>query len=186
MTLQAKPKQCSFCGQVKPLWKSNPKTCKECHGRNRQAESEREPWYAAAEGEFLEKTKQEAEELYNMKRKPLKAKPKPTVNGRLIHTAIYMAAFGYGDTDYIPSELSGDPCVDLHHIDCKGSGGSKSKDRIENIIGLTRGEHIEYGDKKQWMSFLYMKHMDFMLQSGVRFDRDWIQGEIDRWESCAE
>ena len=164
MTLQAKPKQCSFCHQVKPLWKSSPKTCKECHGRNRQAESEGEP----------------------VPQSTLKAKPKPTVNGRLIHTAIYMAAFGYGDTDYIPSELSGDPCVDLHHIDCKGSGGSKSKDRIENIIGLTRGEHIEYGDKKQWMSFLYMKHMDFMLQSGVRFDRDWIQGEIDRWESCAE
>lgn len=163
MTLQAKPKQCSFCGETKPLWKSNPKTCKECHGRNRQAESEGQP----------------------VPRPTLKAKPRPTVNGKPPHTALYMACFGYGDTDYIPSELSGNRCVDVHHIEARSMGGTKNADRIENLIGLTREEHIEYGDKKQWMAFLYMRHMDFMLQCGVKFDRNWILEQINRYEDEA-
>lgn len=160
MTLQAKPKECSFCHQVKPLWKSNPKTCKECYGKNRQAEADGEP----------------------VPRPTLKAKPKPRVNGKPLHTAIYMAAFGYGDTDFIPSELSGERASDTHHIICRGSGGTKEDDRIENLMALTREEHMEYGDKKQHMAMLFGRHMDFMLQSGVKFDRNWILEQIIRYQ----
>jgi hypothetical protein len=28
--MKAKPKLCSFCGKIAPLWKSNPKTCHAC------------------------------------------------------------------------------------------------------------------------------------------------------------
>lgn len=160
-----KKKLCSGCGEMKVLWRSNPPTCKTCEGKNVQRKSEgKEP----------------------IARKTIKTKPKPTVNGKPIYKAIYMAKFGYSDSDFVPSELSGKEGVDLHHIDCKGMGSSKNKDRVENLIALTREEHIEYGDKKQWMSYLYQKHMDFMLANGVKFDREWILGEIERYEDFTE
>lgn len=192
MTFQSKPKICSFCGLPKRLWKAHPPTCQDCNGRNKQAAlDEIKPWHSAAEEEFLDKFKKEARGYLNkmMTAKPtmfasksaLKAKPKPTINGRLLHTALYMSAFGYGDTDFIPSELSGERCQDVHHIAARGSGGTKTEDRIENLIGLTRSEHEEFGDKKHLMAFLYRKHLQFMLHCGVKFDRDWIEGEIERW-----
>jgi len=159
MTLQAKPKQCSSCGRVTRLWKANPPTCKDCCGRNLQAE---------ADGEAP------------MRKAALKMKPKPRVNGKPIHTAIYMAAFGYGDADFIPSELSGQQAIDVHHVSCRSMGGTKNADRIENLMALTREEHMEYGDKKQYMEMLYRKHMDFMLASGVRFDRNWMLDMIEK------
>jgi len=160
MTLQAKPKICSFCHQVKPLWKSNPKTCKECYGKNRQAEADGEP----------------------VPRPTLKAKPRPRVNGKPLHTALYMAAFGYGDTDFIPSELSGERASDTHHIICRGAGGTKEDDRIENLMALTREEHQEYGDKKQHMAMLFKRHANFLASHGVKFDKLWILEQINRYE----
>ena len=160
MTLQAKPKQCAFCGQMKPLWKANPKTCKECYGKNRQAESEGD----------------------SAPRPTLKAKPKPRINGKPLHTAIYMAALGYGDTDFIPSELSGQRASDTHHIICRGAGGTKEDDRIENLMALTREEHQEYGDKKQYMAMLFRRHLNFLSSHGVKFDRKWILEQIKRYE----
>ena len=53
------------------------------------------------------------------------------------HTKAYMKAFGYEIGDYIPSEISGLPAVDIHHIDGRGKG----KDVPENLIALTRKEH---------------------------------------------
>ena len=119
------------------------------------------------------------------KQAPIKVKPKVKVGNKLLHTALYYAKFGYGDEDYVPSEISGSPAVDVHHIDCKGVGGSKSKDRIENLMALTRDEHVEYGDKKQYMSWLFQKHLDFMLASGVKFDASWIEAEIEKYEEFA-
>jgi hypothetical protein len=159
MTLQAKLKQCSFCGKMTRLWKSAPPTCKDCHIRVVHAE---------ADGHAP------------VRKVTLKTKPKPRVNGKPLHTALYMAAFGYGDKDFIPSELSGDPAVDVHHISCRGLGGTRNADRIENLMALTREEHMEYGDKKQYMAFLYQRHMDFMLASGVRFDREWMLDMIEK------
>ena len=78
------------------------------------------------------------------------------------HIDIYFEYFGYDKSDFIPSELSGKQAVDVHHIDCRGTGGSKVKDVIENLMALTREEHIEYGDKKQHIEFLRKKHLEFM------------------------
>jgi len=160
MSFEAKSKMCSCCGTLQKLWKANPPMCKNCYGRSKQAELDGEP----------------------IPRPALKTKPKPTINGRLLHTAIYMAAFGYGDTDFIPSELSGEKCQDVHHVICRGSGGTKKEDRIENLIGLTRLEHEKYGDKKHCMSFLFERHRDFMLLSGVKFDMNWIEEQITKWK----
>lgn len=161
MTFQSKLKICSFCGLQKRLWKAHPPTCQDCNGRNKQAAMDGDP----------------------VPRPALKAKPKPTINGKPVHTAIYLAAFGYGDTDYVPSELSGVPCVDVHHIQNRGLGSTKTEDRVENLMGLSREEHTEYGDKKHLMAFLYRKHMEFMIHCGVKFDRSWIEEEIERWSA---
>ena len=152
MTFQAKPKICSFCGLSKRLWKAHPPTCQDCNGRNKQAALDGEP----------------------VPRPALKAKPKPTVNGKPSYVALYMACFGYGDTDFIPSELSGDRAVDVHHI----KAGNDRQDRIENLMGLTRGEHTEYGDKTQHMAMLFRRHKKFMQDNGVRFDEEWINQKI--------
>lgn len=156
MTIRQKLKTCSVCRKERLLWRSSPPVCREC-------------------AQILA-----VKNVSQQMRQPIKAKPKPTVNGKLLHTALYMSCFGYGDADFIPSELSGLPCQDIHHVACRGAGGTKTEDRIENLIGLTREEHLEYGDKKQHMEFLYRKHMEFMSASGVKFDRAWIMAEIER------
>ena len=56
--------------------------------------------------------------------------------------------------------------VDIHHIDCRGMGGSKDKDKIENLMGLCRQHHLEYGDKKEHIEFLKEKHLTFMQYYG--------------------
>jgi hypothetical protein len=96
------------------------------------------------------------------------------------HTKIYMDALGYDETDYIPSEISGDKAVDIHHIDCRGMGGDPkgSKNRIEELQAVTREEHLKYGDKKEFMFFLYRKHYLFLASNGVKFDRKYLIDKI--------
>ena len=70
------------------------------------------------------------------------------------HLKIYLHGMGYKKTDFIPCEVCGSQAVDIHHINARGMGGSKSADVIENLMGLCRRCHIEYGDKKQYKEFL--------------------------------
>ena len=77
-----------------------------------------------------------------------------------------MKYFGYDESDFIPSEISGLPAVDINHINCRGMGGSKEKDNIENLIAVTREEHEEYGDKKEFIEFLQDIHNKFMKTHG--------------------
>lgn len=74
-----------------------------------------------------------------------------------------MDFFDYCQEDFIPSELDPDKRAnDIHHIDCRGMGGSDDKDYIENLMALDREEHDEFGDKKQYIVFLYIKHLAFI------------------------
>lgn len=152
-----KKKICSGCGNKTFLWKSNPPTCKMCYGKEAHRKTNGEKPIA---------------------RKPIKQKPKARVNGKPLYVALYMAKFGYGDSDFIPSEISGDRAVDIHHLENRGAGGTKTEDRIENLMALTRAEHIEYGDKKQHMKFLLETHRDFLENSGVKFDREWFKERL--------
>ncbi len=54
------------------------------------------------------------------------------------HVANYLKFLGYGEQDIVPSEISGSPSCDLHHVIWRSQGGS---DEVENIIALTRQEH---------------------------------------------
>jgi len=83
------------------------------------------------------------------------------------HTKIY---FDFFDIEFDPvsgwhncvSELSGLPAVDINHIECRGMGGSKEKDNIENLMAMTREEHEEYGDKKQHLEYLKEMHRNYI------------------------
>lgn len=75
---------------------------------------------------------------------------------------IYCNYFGYCETDFIPSELSGVPSSDIHHIVYKSQGG---KDVIENLIALSRDEHARaHFLKKPYLKKdeLLEKHKQFM------------------------
>jgi predicted restriction endonuclease len=74
------------------------------------------------------------------------------------HTKIYMNHFGYDISSFIECEICGREAVDIHHIEARGMGGSKTKDVIENLMALCREHHIRYGDKIQYKSFLRGVH----------------------------
>lgn len=74
------------------------------------------------------------------------------------HTKIYLDHFGYTKDEFIPCEICGVRAVDIHHIDCRGMGGTSDKDKIENLMAVCRECHVEYGDKKQHMDFLKKVH----------------------------
>ena len=69
-----------------------------------------------------------------------------------------MSAFGYDITDYIPCEVCNNTAVDIHHIDCRGMGGSSTKDDINNLMALCRKCHVLYGDIKKYTEFLKSVH----------------------------
>ena len=83
------------------------------------------------------------------------------------HVKIYYDYFGYGEDDFVPCEICGRRDVDVNHIDCRGMGGSKLMDFIENLMGLCREHHDKYGDKKQWMDWLIERHQWFMQKFGI-------------------
>lgn len=84
------------------------------------------------------------------------------------YTKQYFSYFGYALDDFLPCEVCGGKAVDIHHIDCKGMGGSTLKDNIENIMAVCRSCHLEYGDKKEHIDFLREKHLTFINDNGKR------------------
>lgn len=74
------------------------------------------------------------------------------------HVKIYHEAFNITPGDFISCEICGEKAVDIHHIHCKGMGGSKIKDNIHNLMALCRECHAKYGDKKQYIEFLQANH----------------------------
>ena len=97
------------------------------------------------------------------------------------HTKIYLDAFGLSTGDSIPSEISGQPANDIHHIIARGMGGRNGLDRIENLMAVTRDEHLQYGDKKKFMKSLFQCHKFYLELKGVDFDKKWIDEQIERY-----
>ncbi len=95
------------------------------------------------------------------------------------HTLIYLQALNYTDTDFIPSEISHQKAVDIHHIISRGKGG---EDRIENLMALTRDEHFRFGDKKKWMFDLLIKHHNFLKHKKIKFDKVWFEKMFDKYD----
>lgn len=97
------------------------------------------------------------------------------------HTLVYMKAFGYTIADFIPCEITGLRCNDVHHIYARGMGGDEREEelynRIENLMGLTREKHNEHGDKKEDYEYLIQKHFEFLSANGVPYDKHFF----DKW-----
>ena len=74
------------------------------------------------------------------------------------HVKVYLTHFKYDTTDFIPCEICGAKAVDINHIKARGMGGSKTKDKIENLQALCRQCHLDFGDKKQHLDLLIEKH----------------------------
>jgi len=76
------------------------------------------------------------------------------------HTKIYLKYFGFGDDSFISCEVCGSRAQDIHHIIARGMGGGRGKDEIQNLMALCREHHVEYGDKKEHIDFLMLKHAE--------------------------
>lgn len=78
------------------------------------------------------------------------------------HTKVYLKHFVLDQGDRIVSELSCLNGADIHHISARGSGGSKKKDYIENLICLTREEHMRCEMSVLCNKFIHMVHAKFL------------------------
>jgi 5-methylcytosine-specific restriction endonuclease McrA len=74
------------------------------------------------------------------------------------HTKVYFKAFGYDTNSWIGCEVCGSTAVDIHHIESRGMGGSKTADTIDNLMALCRECHVEFGDKKHYKELLVATH----------------------------
>ena len=77
------------------------------------------------------------------------------------HTRIYLDFFGYCETDVIVCEVCNKTvATEIHHIENRKMGGSKTKDYIENLQAICRGCHIRFGDLKQYKEYLKQIHLN--------------------------
>lgn len=94
---------------------------------------------------------------------------------------IYADAFGYDVDDHtstVPSELSGNPAIDIHHI-------VDRSDRIENLMALTREEHQDFGEIKGFMYYLLKIHKRQLELHNIDFDEDWFLKWLDHYRPFA-
>jgi hypothetical protein len=75
------------------------------------------------------------------------------------HTKIYMEHFDYGEQDFIPCENCCCEVVDVHHLIPRGMGGIKTKDYIENLMGLCRKCHNEAESNPTFNEELKVTHL---------------------------
>jgi 5-methylcytosine-specific restriction endonuclease McrA len=78
------------------------------------------------------------------------------------HIKLYLRTFCCDETDFIPCEICHQKAVDIHHIECRGMGGTRSIEDIDNLMALCRKCHVDYGDKKQfkqWLKDLHLKKL---------------------------
>lgn len=92
------------------------------------------------------------------------------------HTKLYLSAVSpdHCEGEFLPCEICYQPMVDVHHIHSRGMGGS-DKDCIENLMGLCRYCHEEYGDKKSSMDYLISEHFEYLRSLNVEFNEKTLK-----------
>ena len=77
------------------------------------------------------------------------------------HTKVYMDFFDYGEQDFVMCEMcQQDRAIDIHHLNPRAMGGSKSKDYIENLMGLCRDCHNKAESDSSFNMFCRIKHLE--------------------------
>ena len=74
------------------------------------------------------------------------------------YTKIYLNAFGYDISSFIPCEVCNEKAVDIHHI----NGRHGDCNVIENLQALCRHCHETYGQKKIYLDMLVTMHQKRM------------------------
>lgn len=74
------------------------------------------------------------------------------------HTKVYFNHFGHQIIEDVFCENCGKPAGDIHHLENRGMGGSKSKDLIENLMALCRECHSECHNSKEFNKEMKIKH----------------------------
>jgi hypothetical protein len=96
---------------------------------------------------------------------------------------VYLEGMGY-DYDFvfgslfIPCEICESQIEDIHHIDGRGMGGTSKVYGVEELQGICRKHHTEYGDKKQYRSYLYWIHYIRMTQRNVAINFDKLPKDL--------
>jgi 5-methylcytosine-specific restriction endonuclease McrA len=89
------------------------------------------------------------------------------------HTKLYLAYFGFDQSDFIPCEICKAQAIDIHHIECRGMGGTKEPENINNLMAVCRDCHVKYGDKKEYKEFLKEVHNDYkqrrVTKEGIKY-----------------
>lgn len=76
------------------------------------------------------------------------------------HTKVYMQGMGYSVGDWIPCEWCGTTAVDTHHIEGRGSGGTKREETVENLVALCRECHLKAEARKIPREDLRTRHLN--------------------------
>jgi len=80
-----------------------------------------------------------------------------------LYKKIYLDYFGYGEQERIMCEVCENEAVDIHHIEPKKMGGSKTKDYIENLIALCRDCHMAAHNNTITKEFLTEIHLSNLI-----------------------
>lgn len=91
------------------------------------------------------------------------------------HTKLYLSYFGYDESYFIPCEVCGDQANDIHHIECRGMGGTSKPEAIENLMAVCRNCHLKFGDKKDYKELLKEIHLNIMRYGSDKNNRRSIK-----------
>ena len=91
------------------------------------------------------------------------------------HVKIYFDYFGYDISDFIPCEICKDQANDIHHIECRGMGGTSKQESIENLMAVCRKCHEKFGDKKEHKELLKEIHLNIMRYGSDKNNRRSIK-----------
>ncbi len=93
------------------------------------------------------------------------------------HIIIYLNALDLPlSSDFkVFSEISGAVANDIHHI-------CNREDKIENLMAVTREEHIDWGEKKHLIYDLLVLHRTWLDVKGIKYSKMWFDEQMARWE----
>jgi len=81
------------------------------------------------------------------------------------HVRLYLDEMGYDESDFVPCEIGQDnyakclgKATDVHHINARGMGGTITRATIENLMGLCRVCHHDFGDITDFKPMLNRIH----------------------------